>query len=278
MAVAESDKRPSVAVAIPAYNEAEGIVEFVSEIRDSLVPATSRLHLIVVDDASADATVEVLESQGGDGLEVVSAPRNRGHGPTLLAAYRRALDHGTDFVLAVDGDGQFRGTDLRRALVLLQDEAHAVCGVRRFRQDPWFRMIMTRLLRGYVRLAFGVAARDPNCPLRGYESPLLADLLGRLPPDCLIPNLYLTILASRHGAALLEVDVSHRVRRGSSPDGSSWGAARRFPVPWRLVRFSWRALLESRKFRASLPRRLARSPSVAGAPGSTATPPPTRAR
>ena len=261
-------------VAIPAYNEAEGIAEFIEEIRASLGPVVSRLELIVVDDASTDATGEVLEAlprEAGGALEVVRAPRNRGHGPTLLAAYRRALARGADFVLAVDGDGQFRGTDLRRALVLLQDEAHAVCGVRRFRQDPWFRMVMTRLLRGYVRVAFGVGARDPNCPLRGYEAPLLADLLERLQPDCLIPNLYLTILASRRGAALLEVDVSHRVRRGASPEGSSWGARRRFPVPWRLVRFSLSALLESLSFRASLPSRL---PAGAAAPGSTESPPP----
>jgi hypothetical protein len=155
-------------------------------------------------------------------------------------------------VLQVDGDGQFHGSDLRRVLVLLRDEAHAVSGVRRFRQDPWFRMVMTRLLRSYVHISFGVLARDPNCPLRGYDAEVLRELLAPLPEACLIPNLYLTVIASRRGLALLEVDVSHRVRRGSSAAGTSWTRGARAPIPLRLLRFSAAALRESRSFRARM--------------------------
>jgi hypothetical protein len=127
-----------------------------------------------------------------------------------------------------------------------------VSGVRRFRQDPWFRMAMTRLLRTYVSFSFGVGARDPNCPLRGYDAALLRELLAVLPQDSLIPNLYLTVVASRRGVALLEVDVSHRVRRGGSSDGTTWGRGARSPIPWKLVRFSLAALRESRAFRARM--------------------------
>ncbi len=251
----EPESKPSVAVAIPAYNEADGIPGFVREIDRALSPHVSTLWLIVVDDASTDRTKAVLEALRPDlqgTLEVVGHKSNRGHGPSLLAAYRRALEHAPDFVLQVDGDGQFHGSDLRRVLVLLLDEAHAVCGVRRFRQDPWFRMSMTRLLRTYVHASFGVAARDPNCPLRGYEAALLSELLRALPEECLIPNLYLTVVASRRGLALLEVDVSHRVRRGPSASGSTWGRTARSPIPWRLVRFSLAALRESRSFKGRL--------------------------
>jgi glycosyltransferase involved in cell wall biosynthesis len=170
----------------------------------------------------------------------------------VLEGYRRALAREPDYVLQVDGDGQFHGSDLRRLIVLLDDEAHAVSGVRRFRQDPWFRMAMTRLLRTYVSLSFGVSARDPNCPLRGYDAELLRELLAVLPQECLIPNLYLTVVASRRGGALLEVDVSHRVRRGGSSDGTTWARGARSPIPWKLVRFSLAALRESRAFRARM--------------------------
>lgn len=183
---------------------------------------------------------------------MLTQPRNLGHGPAVLAGYRHALGEHPDFVLGVDGDGQFHGSDLRRVLVLLLDEAHAVSGVRRFRQDPWFRMIMTRLLRGYVHFSFGVAARDPNCPLRGYDATLLQGLLAALPQDCLIPNLYLTVVASRRGLTLLEVDVGHRVRRGSSAQGTTWGGQTRSPIPLRLVRFSLAALRESLGLRGRL--------------------------
>jgi dolichol-phosphate mannosyltransferase len=247
----EPVSKPSVAVAIPAYNESDGIAGFLEEIDRALAGHVGSLRLIVVDDASSDRTGAVLEALAPSltaTLEVVRNDVNRGHGPSVTRAYRRALEHRPDYVLQVDGDGQFHGSDLRRVLVLLIDEAHAVSGVRRFRQDPWFRMAMTRLVRAYVRWSFGVIARDPNCPLRGYESDRLGELLDAVPADCLVPNLYLTVVASRRGLALLEVDVSHRVRRGNSALGTTW----RSPIPWRLVAFSLAALRESRAFRAAM--------------------------
>lgn len=246
-----TEEKPSVAVAIPAFNEADGIGGFLEELDRALAPCTSALRFIIVDDASTDATLEVLEATRGrlaGELEIVASPRNRGHGPSLMEAYRRALDAAPDYVLQVDGDGQFHGSDLRRVLVLLRDDIQTVSGVRRFRQDPWFRMTMTRLVRSYLHASFNVLARDANCPLRGYDARVLRDLLPILPPDSLIPNLYLTVLASRRGLAMLEVDVSHRVRRGRTAEGSGLGRARS-PIPWRLVRFSLLALRESRGFR-----------------------------
>jgi glycosyltransferase involved in cell wall biosynthesis len=250
----DTDTRPAVAIAVPAFNEVEGIADFLREIDEVMTPVCGRLTFVVVDDASTDGTPAALEAvrgQLGARLDLHRASANRGHGPSVLAAYRRALELGPEYVLQVDGDGQFHGRDLRRVLVLLQDQAGAVCGVRRFRQDPWFRMVMTRLLRLYVRIAYGVRVRDPNCPLRGYEATVLADQLTAVPSASLVPNLYLTVIAARRGVALVEVDVSHRNRRGSSAAGTSWGRGRS-PIPWRLVRFSVLALRESLRFRACL--------------------------
>jgi dolichol-phosphate mannosyltransferase len=246
--------KPSVAVAIPAYNEADGIPGFLTEIDRALSPHVASLRLVVVDDCSSDGTAAALSAiaPGLQGeLSVLVNPANRGHGPSVLRAYREALRGEPDYVLQVDGDGQFHGSDLRRVLVLLIDEAHAVSGVRRFRQDPWFRMAMTRLVRTYVNVSFAVGARDPNCPLRGYEASLLQRLLDALPDECLVPNLYLTVVASRRGLALLEVDVSHRVRRGACAEGTTWRGGARSPVPWRLVRFSVAALRESYSLRSA---------------------------
>jgi len=251
----ERESKPSVAVAIPAYNEADGIGGFLKEIDRALGPHASSLHLIVVDDASTDNTGEVVEAARPElsaTVELITNPGNLGHGPSLMQGYQRALALDPDYVLQVDGDGQFHGSDLRRVLVLLNDDAHAVSGVRRFRQDPWFRMIMTRLVRTYVHSSFGVLARDPNCPLRGYETAVLRELLPLVPPNALVPNLYLTVVASRRGLALLEVDVSHRVRRGRSAEGSTWARGPGSVIPWRLVRFSLAALRESRAFRARM--------------------------
>ena len=239
-----------VAVAVPAYNESDGIGEFLQEIDQAL--SGREVALVVVDDCSTDGTASVVEGLDGDveaNLIVVRSERNRGHGPTLLEAYRRALDTGADYVVAVDGDGQFLGADVRRVLLLLEDGGDGVCGVRRFRYDPWFRMLMTRVLRLYVARYFGVPTRDANCPLRGYRADLLDDLLRWIPAESLVPNLNLTVLAARRGATLVEVDVSHRVRRGTSEVGTMFRGRSTARTMSRLVRFSWSALREARRFR-----------------------------
>jgi glycosyltransferase involved in cell wall biosynthesis len=264
--------KPSAAVAIPVFNEAEGLAGFLEELDKTLTPQLERLHLVVVDDASTDDTRAVLDEVAPrlhGKLEVHTNPTNRGHGPSLMEAYRRALELEPDYVLQVDGDGQFHGSDLRRVLVLLTDDARAASGVRRFRQDPWFRMGMTRLVRWYVEYRFFVRARDPNCPLRGYEAGLLADLLDVLPADCRVPNLFLTILASRRGVAQLEVDVSHRVRRGTTAEGTTWQRrGPRLPVPWPLLRFSVAAFRDLRLFRGHMDEPAWARDSVLRAPRS----------
>jgi len=247
--------KPSVAVAIPAYNEADGIRGFLEEIDHALLPHVRELRLVVVDDASTDDTAAVLDALAprlAGSLQISTNRVNRGHGASLISAYHRALAGEPDYVLQVDGDGQFHGGDLRRVLVLLLDNAHAVCGVRRFRVDPWFRMAMSYVVRHYVDWSFAVKARDPNCPLRGYDAALLRRLIEPLPEECLVPNLYLTILGWRSGVPLLEVDVSHRVRRGRSAKGTTWRRRSRSPITMRLVRLSLRALRESIALRAML--------------------------
>ena len=141
-----STDRPAVAIAIPAYNESEGIAEFLTEIDQALRASDVDVVMVIVDDCSTDDTIDfvnaVAPSLSADVITERTAS-NSGHGPTALAAYRRALDTGADYIVGVDGDGQFLGSDIRRVLVLLQDGGDGVCGVRRFRYDPWFRMLLT---------------------------------------------------------------------------------------------------------------------------------------
>ena len=247
--------RPSVAVAVPAYNESEGIGEFLLEIDEALSETGCDVVFVVVDDASTDGTlhaVEEIRPKLSGELLVSSMPQNGGHGPAVLEAYRRSLDCSPSYVLAVDGDGQFLGSDLRRLLVLLQDGGDGVCGVRRFRYDPWFRMAMTRVLRVYIGAFFGVPTRDANCPLRGYRAELLDELLKWLPDRSLIPNVHLAILAARRGATLVEVDVNHRVRRGSAATGTMFASAQRWGMMKRLLKFCVIALRESLRFHRDL--------------------------
>lgn len=242
-------------VVIPAYNEADGIAEFLIELDDAFQAWNGCVTLFVLDDASTDGTrkaVEALHPLLRARLVVHDGLRNVGHGPTVMRGYGLALAAGCDFVFQVDGDGQFEATqfwDLVDAL----DRAQVAVGVRRNRADPWYRICLARSLRLYLWLFFRVARLDANCPFRLYRASVLADLLRRMPEMAMIPTIYLTVLEEVRRVPVEEVTVRHRVRRGSSAMGSTWEPTDRLrALPWRLMCFATAAAWESLRVRQQL--------------------------
>lgn len=89
-----------VAVVVPAFNEEALIGRTVSTLPD-LVD-----HVIVVDDASADATAEKARAAGDDRVEVIIHQRNQGVGGAILSGHRRAIEMGADVSVVMAGDAQ----------------------------------------------------------------------------------------------------------------------------------------------------------------------------
>lgn len=86
-----------VCVLVPAYNEERHIADVVRGAR------ALALSTLVVDDASADATVERAREAGA---EVARHERNRGKGAALATGFAWARDHGFDAAVTLDADGQ----------------------------------------------------------------------------------------------------------------------------------------------------------------------------
>ncbi len=238
---------PTIAVAVPAYNEADGIASFIAELDVTLDAVASDHVFVVVDDCSTDDTVRVLSELGGrleGDLILVESERNRGHGPAVVDAYRRALREQTDAVLQVDGDGQFHTSDVTRLVDRLAAGDDVVTGRRVDRNEPWFRSLVTLGLRWMLRLGFGVRRIDANCPFRLYRHHVLADLLAALPEEPLVPNVELTVLETRRGLQTTEIPVQHLPRRGTERTGTMWRGRTAFSAPLRLARFCALALRE----------------------------------
>jgi glycosyltransferase involved in cell wall biosynthesis len=88
-----------IVVVMPAYNAAPTLERTVRELPRDLVD-----HVIVVDDASRDATVEVARRLG---LEVLVHESNRGYGANQKTCYRAALERGADVVVMLHPDYQY---------------------------------------------------------------------------------------------------------------------------------------------------------------------------
>lgn len=245
----------SVALAIPAYNEADGIGGFMADM-DTVLDASSDEHwFVVVNDVSTDNTAEVLETldaQLAGALVALTNEVNSGHGPTVLRAYRRALETGADWVLQVDGDGQFEAEDIQLLFRHAEAGAAIVTGQREIRFDPWYRKVVTGALPMALRAAFGVRRRDINCPFRLYRADVLPAILDQVPADSLTPHVLMTVLEDRCGHRHVEIPVQHRPRRGDTEVGSTWGEAKNMLIPKKLLVFLKDAAKQLVSFRRAL--------------------------
>ncbi|MEO6469871.1 MAG: glycosyltransferase family 2 protein [Acidimicrobiia bacterium] len=117
---------PVVAVVIPAYNEAEGIVDVLHELPDRVAGLT--VMPIVVVDGGTDETATVARAAGFTTLVHVV---NRGQGDAIRTGFAHALASNADIVMTMDADGQHRPDQMADLLApILADEADYVQGSR----------------------------------------------------------------------------------------------------------------------------------------------------
>lgn len=195
-----------IAVIVPAYQEERLIAETLRGI-----PAFVD-HIVVVDDASVDATGEIVQRAGDPRVHYVRHERNRGVGAALVSGYTKALDLGADVLAVMAGDNQMDPADLPRILEpVCSGRADYVKGNRfrhpEARRMPWARRLAGSWLARWTRLASGLVIDDSQC---GYTA-LAATAARRIPlvdlwPRYGYPNDLLLLLA-RAGLVVEEVPV-----------------------------------------------------------------------
>jgi glycosyltransferase involved in cell wall biosynthesis len=97
----------TVAVVVPAYNEERLIAETLEGVPDFVD------RILVVDDASTDATADRARAGGDTRVEVVRHETNGGVGAAILTGYRRALEERVDVTTVMAADNQMDPADLR---------------------------------------------------------------------------------------------------------------------------------------------------------------------
>ncbi len=99
---------PSVAIVIPALNEAGKIGRVLEKI-----PANGMFESIVVDDGSTDSTAQEAEEHGA--AVVLRHPKRMGVGAAIRTGWDYALQRGRPYVAVVSGDDQHEPAELVQA-------------------------------------------------------------------------------------------------------------------------------------------------------------------
>ena len=99
---------PNLAIVIPAYHEERLLPRTLSR-----VPAEVAL-VVVVDDGSSDATVEVARTHAAEDARVVvvALEQNQGVGGAIMAGYAAAAARGAEILVVMAADDQMDPADL----------------------------------------------------------------------------------------------------------------------------------------------------------------------
>jgi glycosyltransferase involved in cell wall biosynthesis len=198
-------RETSVAVVIPALNEAGNIGCLVAELRT--VPY---VEVVVTDNGSTDATAAEAAAAGAT---VVSEPR-RGYGYACAAGVAAAGHAGV--IAFIDGDGSFLPAELPAILApILEGRADLVLGSRPLghiapgAMPPQQRLgnwLAARLMRTLYRIP--VTDLGPYRAIRRdlLDSLDMAEMTYGWPAEMMVK-------AARRGARITEVPVSFQPRR-----------------------------------------------------------------
>ena len=223
---------PKVLIAMPAYNEAGRIENFIQELSQEIKGV--ELSFIVVDDASSDSTYESLVVLSTQDINIAVEQNlvNQGHGPSTIKALTLAVNQKPDCILMIDGDGHFDCTEVSNILTFFLENSYDIVeGVRIHRNDPFFRRIVSSITRWLVARESGVQPGDANTPLRLYKTETAKLLLTHIPRNSLIPNLHISSLTRTLPLKFREFQVKPYIRPSTvaiaNPTmqqiGTSWG-------------------------------------------------------
>jgi glycosyltransferase involved in cell wall biosynthesis len=126
------DKSPVLTIVVPAYNESRLIVDVLANVINNLNDNAIDAEIVVVDDASKDATATTVNQFIKENLEqkiqLISYKTNRGKGYAIRQGIAAAQG---EFLLIQDADHEYDPRDYPRLLApLLEDKADVVYGSR----------------------------------------------------------------------------------------------------------------------------------------------------
>jgi glycosyltransferase involved in cell wall biosynthesis len=155
----------SVTAFFPCYNDAQTIGELVLKVQASLQRITADYEIIVVDDGSRDASLDVVKQLQSTvpHLRIVEHVTNRGYGAALISGFAAATK---DYVFYTDGDGQYDPSEIELMAAQMVPGIDVVNGYKRSREDAWYRKLVGGIFQQGARVLFSLPIRDVDCDFR----------------------------------------------------------------------------------------------------------------
>jgi glycosyltransferase involved in cell wall biosynthesis len=164
-----------IVVVMPAYNAEKTLRQTWDELPHDLVD-----EVVLVDDASSDATIAVARELG---IKAIAHAKNIGYGGNQKTCYREALRLGADVVVMMHPDYQYSPRLVTAmASMIVSGHYDVVLGSRILGGDamkggmPLYKYVANRFLTFVENLALGVKLSEYHTGFRAYSREVLEAL------------------------------------------------------------------------------------------------------
>ncbi|MEE0245421.1 MAG: glycosyltransferase family 2 protein [Eggerthellaceae bacterium] len=194
-----------VIAVVPAYNERDNIVSTIEDLRSN----APGVDYVIVNDGSKDDTLSICREHG---YNVIDLPVNLGLAGAFQTGMRYAYEHGYDYAIQFDADGQHSAAYIYEMIRVAEaKDANIVIGSRFATQKKPLsaRMAGSVLISAMILLTTRKRIQDPTSGMRLFDRqmiPLFANEMDFGPePDTIS-------LLMRWGYKVEETQVEMRER------------------------------------------------------------------
>jgi len=158
----------AITVIIPCYNEEEGLKKLL-ENKPAFID-----EVIVVDNASTDATAEIAKSYGAN----VIYESRKGYGQAYLAGLPKATK---DIIALMDGDDTYSMADLEKLLSLMEKGNYDFVTGNRYpladkKAQPISNQYANQLISMAIRILFNIKLKDSQSGMMVFKRDLLKQI------------------------------------------------------------------------------------------------------
>ena len=214
--------RVELTVVMPVYNEEASLGACGRSWTDALDSLDIDYRLVVINDGSKDATLDVLADLAAQPRVLGVTKANEGHGPTILRGYRLAAAT-SDWVFQVDSDDEIPASAFADVWAA-REGVDAVFGIRTGRGQSPDRKLISTIAGLTTRVLLRGRVADVNVPYRLMRADALAPVLDALPADTFAPNIVISGALGRDQSRFAEVPVPHQDRAAGEVSIVGWGA------------------------------------------------------
>lgn len=234
--MSEIVEKPKVVVVMPAYNAAKTL-----RLTYDAIPKEDVDHMILVDDASRDETLQVARELK---LEVFVHGRNYGYGGNQKTCYTEALKAGADIVVMLHPDYQYDPTLLPNLVEPLKErEADVVLGSRLMQGNvveqgmPWWKFMGNRFLTGIQNRVLKQNLTEYHTGYRAFSRRVLEEVPFLLNSDNFVFDQEMLVQAMHLGFRIKEVPVPTRYFAEASSASFSASVIYGLSILWLLARY-----------------------------------------